>query len=47
MHEKHQDIEDPCEAKVASTVLKTNGTGDSLAEFNQIIVQFLDKISDE
>ena len=35
MHEKHQDIEEPCEAKVSSTVLKTSGTGDSLAEFNQ------------
>ena len=31
---KHQIIEEPCEAKVSSTVLKTSGTGDSLAEFN-------------
>jgi len=34
MHDKHQIIEEPCEAKVSRTVLKTSGTGDSLAEFN-------------
>jgi hypothetical protein len=32
--DKHQIIEEPCEAKVSRTVLKTSGTGDSLAEFN-------------
>jgi hypothetical protein len=31
---KRQIIEEPCEVKVSSTVLKTSGTGDSLAEFN-------------
>ena len=35
-HDKAQDIEEPCEAKVSSTVLKTSGAGDSLAEFNII-----------
>jgi hypothetical protein len=34
VHDKHQTIEEPCEAKVSRTVLKTSGTGDSLAEFN-------------
>ncbi len=28
-------IEEPCAAKVASTVLKTSGRGDPLAEFNR------------
>jgi len=27
-------IEEPCEGKLSCTVLKTSGTGDSLAEFN-------------
>jgi hypothetical protein len=31
---KRQIIEEPCEVKVSRTVLKTSGTGDSLAEFN-------------
>ncbi len=35
MLDKHQDIEEPCEVKVSSTVLKTNGVGDNLVEFNQ------------
>jgi putative transposase len=34
MRDKHQIIEEPCEVKVSCTVLKTSGTGDSLAEFN-------------
>jgi len=34
MRDKHQIIEEPCEAKVSCTVLKTSGIGDSLAEFN-------------
>ena len=37
MHDKHQTIEEPCEAKVSRTVLKTSGTGDSLAEFNTFL----------
>jgi hypothetical protein len=36
MRNKHQNIEEPCEAKVSSTVLKTSRDGDILAEFNQI-----------
>ena len=28
--------EEPCEVKVSSTVLKTNGVGDNLVEFNNI-----------
>ena len=31
---KYRFIEEPCEVKISSTVLKTSGTGDSLAEFN-------------
>ena len=27
--------EEPCEGKLSRTVLKTSGTGDSLAEFNR------------
>ncbi|MGI2908402.1 RRXRR domain-containing protein [Tolypothrix sp. VBCCA 56010] len=34
MRDKHQTIEEPCDAKVSRTVLKTSGAGDSLAEFN-------------
>ena len=34
MHNKYQIIEEPCEIKVSCTVLKTNGAGDSLVEFN-------------
>ncbi|MGI2905845.1 RRXRR domain-containing protein [Tolypothrix sp. VBCCA 56010] len=34
MRDKHQTIEEPCDAKVLRTVLKTSGAGDSLAEFN-------------
>ncbi len=36
MRDKHQIIEEPCEVKVSRTVLKTSGTGDSLAEFNAL-----------
>jgi hypothetical protein len=32
--DRHQIIEEPCEGKLSRTVLKTSGTGDSLAEFN-------------
>lgn len=35
MRDKHQIIEEPCEGKLSCTVLKTSGTGDSLAEFNR------------
>ena len=35
MRNKHQIIEEPCEIKVSCTVLKTNGAGDSLVEFNR------------
>jgi len=31
---KHQIIEEPCEVKVSSTVLKTNGFREELVEFN-------------
>ena len=34
MLEKRQDAEEPCEV-ISSTVLKTNGVGDNLVEFNQ------------
>lgn len=34
MRNKYQIIEEPCEIKVSCTVLKTNGAGDSLVEFN-------------
>jgi hypothetical protein len=34
MRDKHQVIEEPDEVKVSRPVLKTSGTGDSLAEFN-------------
>jgi putative transposase len=34
---KRQIIEEPCEGKLSSTVLKTSGTGDSLAEFNRML----------
>lgn len=34
MCDKHQIIEEPCEGKLSCTVLKTNGVGDSLVEFN-------------
>lgn len=35
MTDKHQIVEEPCEAKVSSTVLKTNASGDTRIEFNQ------------
>jgi hypothetical protein len=35
MRNKHRNIEEPCDGKLSSTVLKTSGIGDSLAEFNQ------------
>ncbi|MHC5610167.1 MAG: hypothetical protein ACYTXA_03845 [Nostoc sp.] len=34
MRDKHQIIQEPCEGKLSSTVLKTNGVGDNLVEFN-------------
>jgi putative transposase len=37
MHDKHQIIEEPCNGKLLSTVLKTSGAGDSLAEFNSFL----------
>ena len=38
-YDKGQDIEEPCEVKVSSTVLKTSGAGDSLAEFNHTVIE--------
>jgi hypothetical protein len=37
-HDKSQVVEEPCEGKLSCTVLKTNGVGDSLVEFNQFLV---------
>jgi hypothetical protein len=34
VYDRHHFIEEPCEVKVSSTVLKTGGVGDDLAEFN-------------
>ena len=34
---RDRSTEEPCAAKVACTVLKTSGRGDSLAEFNRSI----------
>ena len=34
MYDKHQITEEPCEGKPSCTVLKTNGVGDNLVEFN-------------
>jgi hypothetical protein len=42
---KRQIIEEPCEVKVSSTVLKTSGTGDSLAEFNNLMGASLEKVT--
>ncbi|MGI2904208.1 RNA-guided endonuclease InsQ/TnpB family protein, partial [Tolypothrix sp. VBCCA 56010] len=36
MRDKHQIIEEPCEGKLSRTVLKTNGVGDNLVEFNEL-----------
>ncbi|MBW4480141.1 MAG: hypothetical protein KME54_25720 [Tolypothrix brevis GSE-NOS-MK-07-07A] len=36
MRDKHQIIEERNEGKLSRSVLKTSGTGDSLAEFNNI-----------
>jgi hypothetical protein len=33
-HDKSQVIEEPCEMKVSSTVLKTNGLREKIVEFN-------------
>ncbi len=38
MHEKHLIIEEPCEGKLSCTVLKTNGVGDNLVEFNPFTI---------
>jgi len=35
MRNKHQTTEEPCEVKVSRTVLKTNGVGNNLVEFNE------------
>jgi putative transposase len=37
MRDKHQTIEEPCEGKLSRTVLKTNGVGDNLVEFNKFL----------
>ncbi|MGI2907830.1 RNA-guided endonuclease InsQ/TnpB family protein, partial [Tolypothrix sp. VBCCA 56010] len=36
--DKHQIIEEPCEGKLSRTVLKTNGVGDNLVEFNNFAI---------
>lgn len=36
MRDKHQTIEEPDEVKVSRPVLKTNGVGDNLVEFNSL-----------
>ncbi|MCC5670777.1 hypothetical protein LC653_45270, partial [Nostoc sp. CHAB 5784] len=36
MHDKHRTIEEPCNGKLLRTVLKTNGIGDNLVEFNKL-----------
>ncbi len=36
MHDKHQSIEERNEGKLSRSVLKTNGVGDSLVEFNAV-----------
>ena len=41
MHDKHQIIEEPCEAKVSRTVLQTSGSREGLAEFNSCTEHFL------
>jgi 5-methylcytosine-specific restriction endonuclease McrA len=38
MHEKHLITEEPCEGKLSCTVLKTNGVGDNLVEFNPFVL---------
>jgi putative transposase len=40
MYDKHQIIEEPCEGKLSCTVLKTNGVGDNLVEFNLLADRF-------
>ncbi|MEQ8382206.1 MAG: transposase [Coleofasciculus sp. A1-SPW-01] len=40
MHDLHLIVEEPCERKLSRTVLKTRGTGDSLAEFNNSLPAF-------
>ncbi len=44
MRNKHQIIEEPCEIKVSCTVLKTNGAGDSLVEFNRSALDAVEAI---
>jgi hypothetical protein len=46
MRDKHQIIEEPCEGKLSRTVLKTSGTGDSLAEFNEADQELCEWITD-
>jgi len=41
MHDKHQIIEEPCEAKASCTVLETSGSREGLAEFNNCTEHFL------
>jgi len=36
MRDQHQTIEERYEAKVSRTVLKTNGVGNNLVEFNNL-----------
>ena len=37
MHDKHQNIEEPCEVKVSCTVLETSESREGLAEFNKLV----------
>lgn len=39
-----QSTEEPCAAKVASTVLKTSGRSDPLTEFNQAVREYVVKL---
>lgn len=38
MHDKHLNSEERCEGKLSCTVLKTNGIGDNLVEFNPFTI---------
>jgi len=47
MCDKHCIIEEPDEAKVSRPVLKTNGVGDSLVEFNRCVCKSNDLVAYE
>ncbi|MEH2320275.1 hypothetical protein [Nostoc sp.] len=46
MRDKHQTIEEPDEVKVSRPVLKTNGVGDNLVEFNNTLTLVLQRLSE-